>query len=239
MMCFTAGFHDDHEQKIRDDCANRGITRLCHFTPSRNLLHVLNSGYLKDRQTLDMEASDEVNPTDAYRRDGHLDKICCSVEYPNSYYLDIVKRKELIFLDWVILFIDPEVLWSPGTLFCPRNAAAENGALIESGWPGFESMFAPQSQGARGLIFRRQSSHLPCSPTDLQAEVLVPGPIPIEAIQGLAMLTEKQVHTERARWDALGLSPLMVPTVVAPDLFDKITLKDQIWAGRRPTETAV
>lgn len=227
------------DEDIFADCAKRGITRLCHFTPSRNLIHVLASGYLKDRRTLDLEARDEVNPTDEYRLDGHLDKICCSVEYPNSYYLDIVTRKELIFLDWVILFIDPVVLWSPGTLFCPRNAAAENGSLIADGWPGYESMFAPRVQGTGGRVFRRQLSHLSCSPTDLQAEVLVPGPIPLEAIRGMAMLTEKQANTERARWDTLGLTPPTAQTVVAPVLFDKMALTKHIWTGRRPTETAV
>lgn len=100
-------------------------------------------------------------------------------------------------------------------------------------------MFAPRIQGAGGTVFQRQASHLSCSPTDLQAEVLVPGPIPIEAICGLAMLTEKQVYTERARWDALELSPLSVPMVVAPNLFDKLTLRNHIWTGRRPTETAI
>ncbi|WP_082751451.1 DarT ssDNA thymidine ADP-ribosyltransferase family protein [Burkholderia sp. MSMB1459WGS] len=224
---------------ILDDCTRRGITRLCHFTPSRNLIHVLASGYLKDRLTLDTELLDEVNPTDEYRLDGHRDKICCSVEYPNSYYLDIVTKKELIFLDWVILFIDPVVLWSPGTLFCPRNAAAENGALIAGGWPGYESMFLPRVQGTGGRSFKRQASHLSCSPTDMQAEVLVPGPIPIDAIRGMAMRTEKQVKTERARWDTLGLSAPTVPTVVAPVLFDKIELRQHIWTGRRPAETAV
>ncbi|WP_425306306.1 DarT ssDNA thymidine ADP-ribosyltransferase family protein [Burkholderia perseverans] len=53
-----------------------------------------------------------------------------------------------------------------------------------------------------GRSFKRQASHLSCSPTDMQAEVLVPGPIPIDAIQGMAMRTEKQAQTERAR--ALG-----------------------------------
>ena len=226
-------------QKILDDCARRGITRLCHFTPSRNLIHVLSSGYLKDRQTLDTEARDEVNPTDELRLDGHPDKICCSVEYPNSYYLDIVTRKELIFLDWVILFIDPVVLWSPGTLFCQRNAAAENGSLIAGGWPGYESIFFPRVQGAGGRVFARQASHLSCSPTDIQAEVLVPGPIPIDAIRGIAMRSEKQAQTERARWDTLGLAPPTAPTVVAPVLFDKMALTKHIWTGRRPTETAV
>jgi len=226
-------------EDIVNDCSLRGITRLCHFTPSRNLIHVLSSGYLKDRKTLDLEARMEVNPTDEHRLDGHLDKICCSVEYPNSFYLDIVTKKELLFLDWVVLYIDPVVLWTAGTLFCPRNAAAENGTLLAEGWPGYQSMFAPRSLGARGITFNRRPSHLPCSPTDMQAEVLVPGPIPISAIRGMAMITERQVLTERARWDTLGLAAPEVPIFVAPDLFDKMSLRDHIWTGRRPTETAV
>jgi len=197
----------------------------------------LATGYLKDRQTLDLEASRDVNPTDAYRIDGHKDKICCSIEYPNSFYLDIVTKKELIFLDWVILFINPVVLWTSGTLFCPRNAAAESGSLISDGWPGYQSMFAPHVSGTGGKVFARKESHLACSPTDMQAEVLVPGPIPIDALMGMAMRSDKQVQTERARWDTLGLAIPAIPTVVAPDLFNKISLRDHIWAGRRPPET--
>ncbi|CAK0425326.1 Uncharacterised protein [Burkholderia pseudomallei] len=53
------------------------------------------------------------------------------------------------------------------------------------------------------------------------------------------MRTEKQAQTERARWDTLGLSAPTVPTVIAPVLFDKMELKQHIWTGRRPTETAV
>jgi hypothetical protein len=226
-------------EEIFADSAERGITRLCHFTPSRNLIHVLSSGYLKDRHSLDLEHTGEANPTDAFRLDGHRDKICCTIEYPNSYYLEIVTRKELIFHDWVILLINPVVMCSPGTLFCPRNAAAQNGTLISDGWQGYQSMFAPRIQGAGGKVFTRRTTHLACSPTDMQAEVLVPGPIPIDAIQGMVMSTEKQAQTERARWDSLGLTPPGVPMMVAPDLFDKMSLTNHIWTGRRPIETSV
>ena len=226
-------------EDIFTDSAERGITRLCHFTPSRNLIHVLASGYLKDRHSLDLERTGEANPTDAFRLDGHRDKICCTIEYPNSYYLEIVTRKELIFHDWVILLINPVVMWSPGTLFCPRNAAAQNGTLISDGWQGYQSMFAPRIQGAGGKVFTRRTTHLACSPTDMQAEVLVPGPIPIDAIQGMVMSSEKQAQTERARWDSLGLTAPGVPMMVAPDLFDKMSLTNHIWTGRRPIETSV
>ncbi len=227
------------EHQIMADSRQRGITRLCHFTPSRNLIHVLASGYLKDRDTLDQEAARDVNPTDEYRLDGHRDKICCTVEYPNSFYLDIVTKKDLMFHDWVILFINPVVLWSPGTLFCRRNAATENGSLIAGGWPGYQAMFAPQILGTGGKVFARKSTHLPCSPTDMQAEVLVPGPIPVEALLGMAVVTEKQAQTERARWDTLGLAAPKISIVVAPGLFDKYALRDHIWTGRRPAESAV
>ncbi|NIE66848.1 DarT ssDNA thymidine ADP-ribosyltransferase family protein [Burkholderia sp. Ax-1719] len=226
-------------EDIQADSVRRGITRLCHFTSSRNLIHVLATGYLKDRATLDAETVQDVNPTDDYRLDGHRDKICCSVEYPNSFYLDIVARKDPVFLDWVILFINPVVLWNPGTLFCPRNAAAESGGLISDGWPGYQSMFAQQIAGAGGKVFSRKNAHLTCSPTDMQAEVLVPGPIPVNALLGMAMSSEKQVHTERARWDTLGLAAPQIPTVAGPDLFDKISLRNHIWTGRRPAETVV
>ncbi|WP_408306749.1 DarT ssDNA thymidine ADP-ribosyltransferase family protein [Paraburkholderia sediminicola] len=220
------------------DAVTRGITRLCHFTPSRNLLHVLASGYLKDRKTLDTDAVSEVNPTDEYRLDGHREKICCSVEYPNSFYLDIVRKKDLLFHDWVVLFINPVVLWSPGTLFCRRNAAAENGGLIGAGWPGYASMFAQNITGAGGKQFARRGTHLHSAPTDMQAEVLVRGPIPLDALLGMAMSSENQVRTERARWDTLGLAAPNVPIVVAPDLFDKNALRNHIWNGRRPSEIA-
>jgi hypothetical protein len=227
------------DEDIRSDCNQRGITRLCHFTSSRNLLHVLTSGYVKDRKTLDEEAVRDVNPTDEYRLDGHLDKICCTVEYPNGYYLDKVAKSDRLFVDWVVLFLNPVVLWSPGTLFCKRNAAAESGGLIGSGWPGFTSMFATRVIGAGGRTFTRNSTHLACSPTDIQAEVLVPGPIPVEALLGMAVVNERQALTERARWDTLGIVQPKMPIVVAPDLFDKMSLTRSIWAGRRPVETVV
>lgn len=223
--------------QIQSDCATRGITRLCHFTPSRNLIHVLSSRYLKDRQTLNIEARDEVNPTDDLRLDGRLDKICCSVEYPNTYYLDKVIKKDQVFPDWVILFLDPALLWAPGTLFCPRNAATANGSLITSGWSGYNAMFAPKIRGAGDRLFTRRASHLLSCPTDLQAEVLVTGPIPVESIRGIAMKTDLQVRTERARWDSLGLPPLGAPAFVAPILFDKMQMTQHIWTGARPNET--
>lgn len=219
--------------EIKFDAERRGIRRLCHFTSSANFLHVLQSGLLKDRATLDREENKVVNPTDELRLDGHREAICCSVEYPNSYYLDTAAKKELIFEGWIILLLNPELLWKPGTLFCQKNAAAANGSLIREGLQGYLSMY-PQS--ARG--FSRKATHLPAVPTDLQAEVLVPGPIPFTAVTGIVMKSNEQAETELARWDTLSIPRPQIPILISPDFFNKTNLRDRIWRGEQPLEVA-
>jgi hypothetical protein len=45
-----------------------------------------------------------------------------------------------------------------------------------------------------------------------------------------------QVQTERVRWETLGIQQPRIPLFAVPDLFNKLTLRDHIWAGRRPDE---
>ena len=63
------------------------------------------------------------NPTDPDRYDGRDDLICCSIEYPNTYYFVKVREHDHLFKDWVVLLIEPSYLWHPDTCFCPCNAA--------------------------------------------------------------------------------------------------------------------
>jgi hypothetical protein len=209
----------------------RDIQRLCHFTSSANFLHVLQSGLLKDRKTLDSEQNVVVNPTDEMRFDGHREAICCSVEYPNTYYLDVAVKKQVLFEGWIILFLKPDLLWSPHTLFCEKNAAAANGALIMRGEKGYRSMFPSSARG-----YARKATQLLCSPTDLQAEVLIPGPILLNQVIGMAMRSEEQVQTELVRWETVGIQRPEIPIFVAPSLYSKTDLRDRIWQGRRPDE---
>ena len=192
---------------------------------------MLQSGLLKDRATLDREESRVVNPTDEFRLDGHREAICCTVEYPNTYYLDVAANKEKMFEGWVVLFIDPSYLHQEGTLFAEGNAAAKNGCMIKTGLPGYLSMFPNASRG-----YPRKATQLLCSPTDLQAEVLIPGPIPVGTIIGMAMKDERQVATELARWETLGIPKPEIPIFVAPVLFKKTEVRDHIWQGRKPIE---
>lgn len=226
-------------ENIRHEVIQRGISRLCHFTSSNNFLHVLQSQMLKDRASLDAEANSVVNPTDQLRLDGHRDKICCSIEFPNAYYLDRVRKNNLVFNDWIIVLLNPELLWRPGTHFCQRNAAAQNGGLIKSGAMGFQELFAQVVVGAGGNRFTRQAHHFPNTPTDAQAEVLIPGPIPFKYITGIIVQNEKQGLTELARWNSLNFQQITFPIYSAPILFDKIQLSNATRSGARPTEIQI
>src|SRR4028118_2268045 len=132
-------------ETIKQEVERRGITRLCHFTPSRNLVHILTgtTGILATKK-LQTDERSVFTPTDLQRLDRHEDYICCSIQYPNAWYFDTAKSKDELhelFKDWVILFINPKYLWLPGTRFCPRNAASGYGNLVAEGKEAFLSMF--------------------------------------------------------------------------------------------------
>src|SRR6266436_2579224 len=106
---------------IKAEAQRRGISRLCHFTPSRNLGQILigNVGILATQKLRDDERG-VYAPTDLERLDGFADHICCTIEYPNAWYFEKARGKEILFKDWVILLIDPKYLCAEGTRFSSR-----------------------------------------------------------------------------------------------------------------------
>jgi hypothetical protein len=219
-------------EAIKREAERRGITRLCHFTPSRNLVHILTgeTGILAT-QSLQTSERSVFTPTDLQRLDRHENYISCSIEYPNVFYFNKAKFRDKLFKDWVVLLIKPEYLWLAGTKFCPRNAASGYGSYISQGEKAFLEMF-DQSVGG----FSRLSKHLISCPTDNQAEVLVPDRIAMEDILAIAVPTQEQAKNEIARLRWVGKSENRFQFVVAPDLFDKNKLPNSIRNGKRPIE---
>lgn len=218
---------------IQQECISRGITRLCHFTQSRNLAHIFDDPLgLCSKRTLQRYDMPH-NPTDPDRYDGRDDLICCSIEYPNTYYFAKVREQDHLFKDWVVLMIDPSYLWESETCFCPCNAARSRGAHIQTGISGFRSLYAQRSPG---ISFSRPETHLTAAPTDIQAEVLLKDPIPLDSIIGIAVQTEEQVRREICRLELQGII-LDKPIYIAPDFFNKATLSRLIQNGVRATET--
>jgi len=218
---------------IQQECIRRGITRLCHFTQSRNMAHIFDEPYgLYSTRTL--QANDMPhNPTDSNRYDGRDDLVCCSIEYPNTYYFANVRDHDHLFKDWVVLYIKPNFLWHPETEFCPCNAARECGSHIQDGLRGFQSLF---EQTSPGIPFTRNARHLPAAPTDIQAEVLVADPIPLESVTGVAVQSDEQAQRESSRHRLQGLS-LDIPMYLVPEFFDRAKISRLIQNGIRLTET--
>ncbi len=223
--------------QIHEECLLRGITRLCHFTQSRNLAHILADQYgLLSTRTLKGQAMPH-SPTDPQRYDGHDDLICCSIEYPNVYYFSNARKKDILFRDWVVLLIKPDYLWQEGTCFCPRNAAALYGRLIGQGYDLFQKLYAPTTDGSGSNEFPRTSLHLSCSPTDAQAEVLVREPINLNDLLAVVVESPEQAQRERRRLELQNVKrPL--PFISSPTFFST-TLPYQIIKGIRVTETCL
>lgn len=222
---------------IRARARQRGITRLCHFTKAVGLGHILSTGELRGAAEL-RESSEGFRPTDQRRLDGYLHHINCSVEYPNTWYLDKARGLDPHFQEWVILTLDLRLLDLTGTGFCPFNAARHAGVHVAGGLAAFEAMFAQQVTG--NAPRRRGPAHPPWAPTDDQAEVLIPGPVSATAITSMIVASKEQAELERYRLtDHLVTGKLLPPMLVAPDLFDKYQLSNLVRAGQRPAEHPV
>ena len=206
------------DNSIRKEISSRQITRLCHFTRSSKLLHILRSetGVLATH-FLEILHEDILCPTDEYRYDDHKEYICCSIQYPNTWYLDRVRNKDPIFNEWVIIFINPLVMLNPATRFCHRNAAADRGAHICSGLDGFRGIFGNPVQG-KTLLYRTPKM-MDCCPTDGQAEVLIHESIPRDEILAIAVPTFEQARVEIERYKHIPEAP-KVKWIVAPDIFN-------------------
>lgn len=219
---------------VYNDCITRGISRVCHFTQSRNLAHIFGDyrGIIS-RQTLEQQEM-PYNPTDPSRYDGREDLICCSLEYPNTYYFSKVRERDPLFKDWVVLIIDRKLIWHTDTMFSPCNAASLSGQYIRKGFAHYQTLFNNPSVGTRQI--NRRPSHLLCCPTDIQAEVLIPEPIEIDDIHAIAVPSSDQAHREIKRAELQGLT-IDKPFIIAPNFFSSPqTLAQFIQQGIRVQE---
>ncbi len=171
-----------------DTLVSRGVTRLCHFTKFQKLCDIICSeqGILATSGI----TFDTKNVTDSKRLDGKIDYVCCSVQYPNSWYLMKAENndRDPIFKEWVVIFIDPAVLLYRNAKFSPCNAATANGAYIINNIDEVDSIFSnfvPAWQYARSPLMPT------FCPTNGQAEILIQGNIPRNLILGIGVPDEE------------------------------------------------
>lgn len=146
----------------------RDITRLFHFTHSDNLSSILENGLISRSELDNADAIYDFN--DQSRIDGHLDAISLSISFPNSkmFYKYRCSKPG----NWVILEIDPSILWTKNCAFYPTNAASNNVRFndfeLMKGVHAFNNLFLDNIFG-----IQRDKWISDKYPTDVQAEVLV------------------------------------------------------------------
>lgn len=217
------------------------ITRLCHLTPFRNLVHIAGDDGLVSTAQLSKRDRDIFNQQDLERLDAHPDHISCSIEYPNAWYLRTRRREGgaegRLFPDWVCVCIEPHHLWADDTLFCPRNAATGGGYLIGSGVETFAKLYADSTTGAYGKVFTRERLPRAC-PTDDQAEVLVHRHIPLNDVLQVVVADAAQAKRTFYGLEQLGLGGVLFEYALCPEFFQPQRLSALLRAGKPPVEVA-
>lgn len=209
---------------------SRGVTRLCHFTKTKALVHILTGedGILATG-SIDREVRQQ---NDLARLDGALDHVCCSVQYPNSWYWRQAKSRDrdAIFREWVVLTIRLEILRAVPFRSCCCNASRGHGAYIESDPSKISMLF--QSPILTGRTRRR--GMLECCPTDDQAEIMIYKNIPYRYISGIIVGSEDSADHIMAILRTIGREEL--PIYVSPSVCST-EWSGQVRTGIVPLET--
>jgi hypothetical protein len=221
---------------VEEALGRLGVSRLAHFTPAQNLFHILEDGLIRSSKDLADNAPGYFTPTDRERFDRQPDKICCSFEYPNGYYLASARQRPEFtnYPDWVCLLLDHKLILRPGTLFCPCNAATGSGAYARPGGDALLACFA-QSAGPGG--WQRGALHHPGAATDLQAEALVPGPVDLSHLRGIVVASDAEALQHHGALARFGFSPEQFRWIVAPAFFDRNILSRKVRYGGTVSET--
>lgn len=211
----------------------RGVTRLCHFTKLQSLTHIISSenGVLASSSI----RQDTKNVTDRERYDNELNYVCCSVQYPNSWFLKRAKQNntDILFQDWIVLYIDLSILNLKKAKFCPCNASKGKGAYINDNMDKVDSIFATSVPTFK---YTRSPKMLAACPTDGQAEILIRESIPREYITGIATGDMDVAKRVRAMLEVFNVEHVSV--YVAPDVLTS-HWSDMIRNGRKPDEHCV
>ena len=113
---------ESYRERIKQEAVRRNIPALFHFTMIQNLESIVEHG-LVPRQVLD-DARHPYLASDLFRLDGKPETISVSISHVN-YSMFEAKRHENPGSEWVVLLLDPAVLWEKPCRFCFRNAASK------------------------------------------------------------------------------------------------------------------
>ncbi|MBZ8141309.1 hypothetical protein CLD22_15565 [Rubrivivax gelatinosus] len=175
--------------KIEDECRNRGIDRLFHFTPVEHLDSILRHGLLTPKTCCSRSVA--YTPNDGARHDGQ-DAICLSIEWPNWSLFWSFRQRDTS-KQWAILQLRHTLLWEKRVCFNTTNAAdgsmSSQSFADRQGVARFVELFADYGLKKRSDL-RIQEFY----PTNPQAEVLCIDNIGLEYITDIHLLDAVLYH---------------------------------------------
>jgi len=207
---------------------NRDVTRLCHFTKVRSLIHILTDDF--GIRATDFINLDVKQQNDKERLDNATDYVCCSLQYPNSWYWRQAKDRDVdkVFQEWVVLSIDLAILKNVDFKFCPNNAATSGGISICDNLADIKTMFLPKNGR-----FVRSSCMLKCCPTNDQAELLVHKNISHRFINRIIVGDQNCANHVTSILLTINKA---IPVYIAPDVCN-INWSKMVRNGQVPLET--
>jgi hypothetical protein len=199
----------------------RNIERLIHFTHTDNLLSIFEWGAIYSRKKLEdlsiehpqLYMNDYVEVNDGLRLDNLRDHINLSIQYPNTSLLNRFRERSNSSLGgWCLIEISPELILRSDAIFSIGNAASKlskNHGICGT-FENFQSLFSEKvlSGSVNNCRTLTRAGLAPNIPTDEQAEVLLPGSIPIEGIAGIIFESNEQLQISKG---AINLMSSRIP----------------------------
>ena len=211
-----------------DSCiSERGITSVYHFTPQSALIEIVIAGEVRSREALESSSEwqegclfDFITPPDQLRLDDFRAYINTSVTRPNIYLLRQFRDRLREVVDvWCILEFGSEVLKQSGAIFSVTNAAsaASRSYGIQGGESGLRNLFRAEVVTEQGRWTRKGKAT--SEPTDVQAEALLPGPIPTTAIRAVHFEDKESLVRCMSALAILQLPSWKDKAFISPNLF--------------------
>ncbi len=170
---------------IQEFAATRSIKVLFHFTRIENLDSILRHGLLTRPQCKARNCGAIFN--DVYRIDG-TGAVCTSISFPN-YKLFWPFRCDTPGVEWVLIALQPRVMWEMPSAFCTANAASAQVTAIpleeRKSLQAFQKMFEDFGHKKRADL--NIPDHYTTNP---QAEVLLLEGAPRKYIGGVVVPTQ-------------------------------------------------
>lgn len=183
-------------QNIQAFCRVHEIDTLVHFTRIENLAGILANG-MQGRNDLEQAwRLKSVVFNDDKRIDGHQNAVCLCISFPN--FKMFYRLRQTNHGGWVVLVLNPNVLWELDCAFCHENAASNNVRYISlqerKKFQALERMYSDHH------LNPRKNLAIPINyPTHPQAEVLVFQPIPVHYIREVHFSNIAQLQDWHAR----------------------------------------